>query len=91
MSQDQIVEIGKALLPYLRADLKPEELGTAAHDAFAALSRTGGRGELVKRAAMIERERIATFIEGMDDGPLTTKAVKSYIAAEVRRQTRDGI
>lgn len=35
-------------------------------------------------ATAAERERMATFIENMDDGPITTKAVKSYIAAEIR-------
>lgn len=73
MSQDQIVEVGKALLPYLRADLKPEELGMAAHDAYAALSRTGGRGELVKRAAMIERERCAQICDDMARSHRTTR------------------
>lgn len=38
----QIIEVGKALLPYLRTDLSPEELGTAAHDAAAALRKANG-------------------------------------------------
>lgn len=40
LSTAQIIEIGKALLPYLRTDLSAEELGTAAHDAAAALFRS---------------------------------------------------
>jgi hypothetical protein len=35
----QIIEVGKALLPYLRADLSSEELGQAAHDAASAFFR----------------------------------------------------
>lgn len=35
-------------------------------------------------AIAMERERIAKFVESMDDGPITTKAVKSYIAAAIR-------
>lgn len=31
-----------------------------------------------------EIESVAKFIEAIDDGPLTTKATKSYIAARVR-------
>ncbi len=38
----QIIEVGKALLPYLRSDIAPEELGMAAHDATAALRRANG-------------------------------------------------
>lgn len=34
-----LIEIGKALLPYLRNDLTEVELGKAAHDAAAALLR----------------------------------------------------
>lgn len=41
MTNEQIIEVGKALLPYLRNDLSPAELGTAAHDAAAALRRVG--------------------------------------------------
>jgi len=36
----QIIEVGKALLPYMRKDLSATELGTAAHDAAAALFRS---------------------------------------------------
>ncbi len=35
-------------------------------------------------ALKAERERIAVFVEQMDDGPITTKAVKSYIASAIR-------
>lgn len=35
----QIIEVGRALLPYLRNDLSSEELGAAAHDAASALFR----------------------------------------------------
>lgn len=42
MTNEQVIEVGKALLPYLRTDLRPEELGTAAHDAAAALRRANG-------------------------------------------------
>lgn len=31
-----------------------------------------------------ERERIANMIENMEDGSITTKAVRSYIAARIR-------
>jgi hypothetical protein len=41
MTTEQIIEVGKALLPYLRNDLTSAELGTAAHDAAAALCRSG--------------------------------------------------
>lgn len=41
MTNEQVIEVGKALLPYLRNDLTPEQLGTAAHDAAAALRRGG--------------------------------------------------
>lgn len=43
MTNEQIIEVGKALLPYLRNDLDPADLGRAAHDAAAALRR-GGSG-----------------------------------------------
>lgn len=33
----QIIEVGRALLPYLRDNLTAEELGNAAYDAAAAL------------------------------------------------------
>lgn len=35
-------------------------------------------------AIAMERQRIAKFVEDMDDGPITTKAVKAYIAAAIR-------
>lgn len=35
----QIIEVGRALLPFVRHDLSAAELGTAAHDAAAALFR----------------------------------------------------
>lgn len=35
----QIIEVGRALLPYLRNDLSSEELGRAAHDAASAFFR----------------------------------------------------
>lgn len=59
MTSEQVIEVGKALLPYLRADLSHAELGMAVHDAAAALNRTGGRALLIDRAAKIERERCA--------------------------------
>lgn len=37
-----------------------------------------------------EREAIAVAIENMDEGPLITKAVKAYIAAEIRRRHANG-
>lgn len=39
MNHDQIVEVGKALLPYLRADINHVDLGHAAFNAAAALNR----------------------------------------------------
>lgn len=39
MTPQQIIEVGKALLPYLRNDLTDIELGTAAYNAVAALAR----------------------------------------------------
>jgi len=39
INASHIIEVGKALLPYLRADLTSDELGKAAHDAAAALLR----------------------------------------------------
>jgi hypothetical protein len=83
MTSEQAIEVGKALLPYLRTDLRPEELGMAAHDAAAALSRTGGRGELVKRAAMIERERIASMIEGLDNSMMVQHKLAALLRAPV--------
>lgn len=50
MTTEQVIEVGKALLPYLRTDLRPEELGMAAHDAVSALNR--GRG-------LSDRQRLA--------------------------------
>lgn len=35
----QIVEVGRALLPYLRDNLSSAELGAAAHDAAAAFCK----------------------------------------------------
>jgi hypothetical protein len=37
MTQEQIIAVGRALLPYLRNDLTDVELGMAAHDAAAAV------------------------------------------------------
>jgi hypothetical protein len=42
ITSKEIIEVGKALLPYLRSDLRPEELGKAAHDAASALNRAKG-------------------------------------------------
>lgn len=53
MTTEQIVEIGRALLPYLRTDLTAAELGTAAHDAGAALRRAG------RPAGLSDRQRLA--------------------------------
>jgi hypothetical protein len=39
ISTAHIIEVGKALLPYLRNDLSAEELGRACHDTAAALLR----------------------------------------------------
>jgi hypothetical protein len=44
------------------------------------------RAAAIERVVADERERIAKFIETMEDGPLTTKAVKSYIADAIRRK-----
>jgi len=41
LTSEQIVAVGKALLPYLRNDLTAAELGMAAHDAASALRRQG--------------------------------------------------
>jgi len=54
MTTEQIIEVGKALLPYLRSDLRPEELGTAAHDAAAALRRSSGLPK-----GLSDRQRLA--------------------------------
>lgn len=51
----QVIEVGSALLPYLRTDLKPEELGTAAHDAAAALRRAA----LPPNTGLTDRQRLA--------------------------------
>ncbi len=67
MTSEQIIEIGKTLLPYLRADLRPEELGMAAHDAMAAFNRFPARQMLVERATKIERERCAKIAESSPD------------------------
>jgi hypothetical protein len=40
MNTNQIVEVGKALLPYLREGLTASELGAAAHNAAAAIARS---------------------------------------------------
>lgn len=44
MTPQQIIEVGKALLPYLRNNLTDVELGTAAHNAVAALARLNSVG-----------------------------------------------
>ena len=54
MNSHQIIEVGKALLPYLRRDLRPEELGAAAHDAVAALRRSSGLPQ-----GLSDRQRLA--------------------------------
>lgn len=43
MSSEEIIEVGKALLPYLRKNITNVELGHAAHDAVAALNRVRAR------------------------------------------------
>lgn len=53
MTTAQIIEFGKALLPYLRNDLKPEELGMAAHDAAVALRNAG------RPAGLSDQQRLA--------------------------------
>jgi len=50
MSEQEIIEVGKALLPYFRDDLSAAELGTAAHDAVAALKRAAGDSIVISRA-----------------------------------------
>lgn len=54
MTNEQVIEVGKALLPYLRADLKPEDLGTAAHDAAVALRKAAGFSH-----GLSDRQRLA--------------------------------
>lgn len=39
VTQDQIIEVGKALLPYLRESISHVDLGHAAFNAVAALNR----------------------------------------------------
>jgi hypothetical protein len=39
VTTEEIIEVGKALLPYLRNDLSHEELGAASHDAAQRLAR----------------------------------------------------
>jgi hypothetical protein len=39
LSTEQIIEVGKALLPYLRDNLSSAELGHAAHDVAAAFCK----------------------------------------------------
>ena len=53
--------------------------------AFDALERTTQKA--IERAVAYERESIALMIEKLDDGPLTTKAVKAYIAATIRNRS----
>lgn len=51
-----------------------------------SLEMKGERGmiEEINRLVAAERERCAKFIEDMDDGPITTKAVKTYVSAAIR-------
>lgn len=59
MNQSQLIEVGKALLPYLRGDLSAQELGAAAHNAAAALSRSPGLTELQRLAITCGNEPYA--------------------------------
>lgn len=65
-----------------RIEIAREDHGK--QDALARAVDRASRKRAIEIAVAAERERIAAFVESMDDGPITTKAVKSYIAAEIR-------
>ena len=46
MTTEQIIEVGKVLLPYLREDIAPEVLGQIAHDTAVAARRPHGANGL---------------------------------------------
>ena len=50
LTSEQLVAVGKALLPYLRNDLSASEIGMAAHDAASALVSDKGRRQKLPSA-----------------------------------------
>lgn len=79
MNSEQVIEVGKALLPYLRTDLKPEELGMAAHDAAAALHRTGAT------ALLVERDRCEQVISRLETALQASESLKGGYLDEIER------
>lgn len=69
LTQREVIEVGKALLPYLRNDLTPAELGYAAHDAAAALKRAASGALYCDRCGTIRRADDACPLTGRDDCP----------------------
>lgn len=59
MTTEQIIAVGKALLPYLRNDLTAAELGTAAHDAATALRGDRGLSDMQRFAISCGNEPYA--------------------------------
>ena len=93
----QIIEVGKALLPYLRADVTSEELGIAAFNATAALKRAAPEDNRNARIATLEAalREIEFIFDGQEDidgngGPndamKALTAVRDALAAEPERQ-----
>lgn len=82
MSEDQIREVGKALLPYLRDDLTDVELGTACHDAVAALNRVAGVDRLRAEVARLT-DAIEQALDDMRDDLCVCLATKEQMRAVV--------
>lgn len=68
LTQREVIEVGKALLPYLRNDLTPAELGYAAHDAAAALKRAAS-DDFCDQCGTIRRAADVCPLTGREDCP----------------------
>lgn len=90
MTSEQIIEVGKALLPYLRTDLTSEELGKAAFDAVAALNRTAPPADSIEACIKELPEGWTYSLSSFFRGSVLSHKCMSFNAAMVCQANAEG-